>query len=115
MATTSTSLARTDRRLPRSVTVSSWAVPVMIVAQFAMLAIVPVAIALVGALRRTGDRAVRGAAATLAVVYAVPLAIWLVRPDGAQSLSKDMHPAFAGLIVAASTVLIVTVLRARRR
>ncbi|MGI5170285.1 hypothetical protein ACQEU3_38620 [Spirillospora sp. CA-253888] len=112
---TSASLARTGRRLPRSVTVSSWAVPIMIVGQFAMLAIVPVAIALIGALRRTRDRAVRRAATILAVVYAVPLAIWVARPDGAPSLSKDMHPVFAGLIVAASIALIATVLRTRRR
>ncbi|WP_067171280.1 hypothetical protein [Microtetraspora niveoalba] len=115
MTTTSTSLARTDRRTPLAVTVSSWAVPVMVLGQFALLAIVPVAIALVGALRHARDRTVRRVAALLAVTYAIPLAIWLTRPDGAPSLSKDIHPASVGLIGAASAALIVAILRARQR
>lgn len=115
MTTASTSLARTSRRIPLAVTVSSYAVPVMVLGQFALLAIVPVAIALVGALRHARDRAVRWAAALLAVTYAIPLVVWLTRPDGAPSLSKDIHPAFVGLIVAASAALIVAPLRARRR
>ncbi|MFF9508389.1 hypothetical protein ACF1BU_24720 [Streptomyces sp. NPDC014724] len=100
--------SRTDRRVPRSVTVSSWAVPAMVAGQFAL-------IALVGALCHVRDRAVRGAATLLAVTYAIPLVVWVTRPDGAQSLSKDMHPAFAGLIVVASAALIVTIRRARYR
>ncbi|MFB6977216.1 hypothetical protein [Streptomyces scopuliridis] len=106
---------RTGRRVPLSVTVSAWAVPVMVVGQFALISGVPVVIALVGALRRVPDQAVRRAAALVAVTYAIPLVIWLTRPDGAPSLSKDMHPGFAGLIVAASAALIVTLHRARRR
>ncbi|QIY58785.1 hypothetical protein HEP86_35320 [Streptomyces sp. RPA4-5] len=96
-------------------TISSWAVPVMVVGQFALLAVLPVVIVLVGAHRSLRDRAVRWAATLLAVVYAAPLAVWLARPDGAQSLSKDMHPVFAGLIVAASAAVIVALQRARTR
>ncbi|MFI1379409.1 hypothetical protein [Embleya sp. NPDC020886] len=107
--------AGTDRHMPRAVTISAWAVPVMVLAQFALLAVVPVTIALVVALRRVRDRAVRRAAALVAVAFAIPLTVWLVRPDGAQSLSKDIHPAFVGLIVAASAVLVLTVHRASRR
>nr|WP_202513069.1 hypothetical protein [Streptomyces sp. SID3343] len=87
----------------------------MVLAQFALLAVVPVAIALVGALTRVRDRAVRGAAVLVAVAFSIPLTVWLVRPDGAQSLSKDIHPAFVGLIVAASIALIAGITRARRR
>ncbi|MFI9228330.1 hypothetical protein [Streptomyces rimosus] len=112
-ATATPHLTATTRRVPLPVTVSSWAVPVMIVGQFALIAVVPVAIATTGALRYGRDRAVRRAAALLAVAYATPLAVWLARPDGAQSLSKDMHPAFAGLIVAASAALLITLRRAR--
>jgi hypothetical protein len=115
MTTTSTPPARTGGRTPPAVAVSSWAVPVMVLGQFSLVAGVPVAIALVGALRHAGDRTVRWAAALLAVTYAIPLVIWLARPDGAPSLSRDMHPAFVGLIVAASAVLIVSIHRARRR
>ncbi|GAA1539052.1 hypothetical protein GCM10009678_21690 [Actinomadura kijaniata] len=107
MTTTSQPPARAGRRAPRAVTLAAWAVPVMVLGQFALLAGVPVAIALAGALRRTRDRAVRRAAALVAVAYAIPLAVWLARPDGAPSLSKDIHPAFVGLIVTASAVLVV--------
>ncbi|MGW1990470.1 hypothetical protein [Embleya sp. NPDC001921] len=103
------------RRVPRAVTVSAWAVPIMVLGQFALLAGVPVVVALVGALARVRDRAVRAGAVLVTVAFAIPLTVWLVRPDGAQSLSKDIHPAFVGLIVAASAVLIFTLHRARRR
>ncbi|PVE10017.1 hypothetical protein OIE62_03030 [Streptomyces scopuliridis] len=113
-ATVESHPTRTGRRVPLSVTVSAWAVPLMVVGQFALIAGVPVVIALVGALRRVPDRAVRRAATLVSVTFAIPLVVWLTRPDGAPSLSKDMHPGFAGLIVAASAALIVTLHRARR-
>ncbi|PZG24866.1 hypothetical protein C1I98_35155 [Spongiactinospora gelatinilytica] len=115
MTATPIPLTPASRGTPLAVTIASWAVPVMIVGQFAMLASVPVAVALVGALVRVRDRAVRPAAMLLAATYAIPLTIWLARPDGAPNLSKDMHPGLAALIVAASAVLIVTVHRAGRR
>ncbi|MYS84874.1 hypothetical protein [Embleya scabrispora] len=115
MSVAATSPAATDRRVPRAVTIGAWAVPVMVLAQFALLAGVPVVIALVGALTRVRDRAVRLTAALVAVAFAIPLTVWLVRPDGAQSLSKDIHPAFVALIVAASAALVFTIHRARRR
>ncbi|RBQ20863.1 hypothetical protein DP939_07280 [Spongiactinospora rosea] len=115
MTVTTTPLTPVSRGTPRAVTIASWAVPVMIVGQFAMLASIPVAITLVGALAYVRDRAVRPAAVLLAATYAIPLTIWLTRPDGAPSLSKDMHPGFAALIVAASAALIVTVHHSGRR
>ncbi|OON73489.1 hypothetical protein [Streptomyces tsukubensis] len=116
MATTveSQPTTRAGRRVPLSVTVSAWAVPIMVVGQFALVAGVPVAIAVIGTVRRVPDRAARLAATAVAASFATPLAVWLVRPDGAQSLSKDMHPVFAGLIVAASAAFVVTLHRARR-
>lgn len=87
----------------------------MVIGQFALVSIVPVAIALVSALRHVHDRAVRWAATALAVTFATPLASWLMRPDGAPSMSKDMHPVFLVLIVAASATLLVTLRRARRQ
>ncbi|WP_435603519.1 hypothetical protein [Streptomyces sp. bgisy130] len=96
-------------------TISSWAVPVMVVGQFALMAVLPVVIVLVGTHRFVRDRAARWAATLLAAAYAVPLVVWLVRPDGAQSLSKDMHPVFAGLTVATSAAVIVALHRARAR
>ncbi|GGZ70601.1 hypothetical protein [Streptomyces subrutilus] len=116
MSASSNPPARADRPVPRAVAVSAWAVPVMVLARFALLAVVPVAVALVGALTRVRDRAVRGSAAlvAVAVAFAVPLVVWPARPDGAPSLSEDIHPGFVGLIVLASCALVLTVHRARR-
>ncbi|WP_405656689.1 hypothetical protein [Streptomyces sp. RK9] len=105
--------AGTGHRIPRAVTISAWAVPIMVLGQFALISGVPVVIALVGAFARVRDRAVRAAAALLAVSFAIPLTIWLVRPDGAQSLSKDIHPGFVVLIVAAGAALVLALRRAR--
>lgn len=101
-------------RVPRSVIVSVWTVPVLIVGQFAILAVVPVAIVLIGTLRDARLRALRGWAAALAVAYAVPLALWAIGPDRAPSLSKDIHPVVAGLVVAVAVVVGVAFLVAGR-
>ncbi|MFI9555389.1 hypothetical protein [Nonomuraea endophytica] len=111
---TSAALAPTTRRTPLAVTVSAWAVPVMVLGQFAMLAVIPVVIALVGALRHTHDRLVRWTAAVVAASWTIPFVIWQVRPDGAPSMSKDIHPGFIALIVVTSAALIIAIFRARR-
>ncbi|MFI7000118.1 hypothetical protein [Nocardia sp. NPDC050175] len=98
----------------RSVIIAAWAVPVLIVGQFAMVAVVPVTVVLVGTLCKARLRSLRPWAVTLAAAYAVPLGIWILRPDGAQSLSKDMHPVLAGVIVAAS-LAVAGVYQLRRR
>ena len=98
--------APTVRHIPRYVAISAWSVPVLVVGQFALLAVVPVALLVVGTLRSPSLRSLRPYVAGLAVLYAAPLVVWIVRPDGAQSLSKDMHPAFVGLIAAASAVVL---------
>jgi len=92
-------------RVPRSVIVSAWAVPVLIVGQFAMLAVVPVAVVLIGTFRSARLRALRGWATALAGAYAVPLALWAIGPDRAPSLSKHMNPGVAALVVATSVVV----------
>ncbi|MFC9433594.1 hypothetical protein [Nocardia sp. NPDC057030] len=99
----------------RSVILSAWAVPVLIIGQFAMVAVVPVAIALIGTLRDARLRALRWFAAALAATYAVPLAIWRLRPDPAPSLSKDIDPILAALVVVAAVVLAVAHHLLRRR
>ena len=101
-------------RTPRSVVVSAWAVPIMVVGQFAFLAFIPVALVLYGALRDARARALRWPAVLLTAVYATPMAIWLLRPDGAESLSKDIHPVFVGLIVAASALVLLRIWTSRR-
>ncbi|TFD93452.1 hypothetical protein E3T61_05020 [Cryobacterium lactosi] len=110
----SSAIPTTTGRALRYVQISAWAIPVLVIGQFSMLAIIPVALVLVGTLRDTRLRALRWWGGLLAASYVAPLAIWLLRPDGAQSLSKDMHPAFAALIVAVAAVVLVKLYRPRR-
>ena len=116
MNTTSTSTAaKASRRARLYLVIAAWAVPVMVVAQFAMLAILPLAVVVIGSLVDARARGLRWWAGLLALVYAVPLTIWLLRPDGAPSLSKDIHPALVVLIVAVSLVLLAKIHHSRRR
>lgn len=101
-------------RAPRSVVVSAWAVPIMVLGQFALFAVVPLALVVRGALRDGGPSGLRLPALLLAASWATPLAVWLLRPGGAESLSKDIHPVFVAGIVAASAVVLLA-LRSRRR
>lgn len=103
------------RRAPLSVLVSAWAVPIMIVGQFAMLAIVPVALVLISTLRDTRLKALRWGAIALTAAYATPLALWAIGPERAQSLSKDMHPVFAAIIVTVGLALAVAYPVLRRK
>jgi hypothetical protein len=102
------------RRAPKVVLISLWTVPVLILGQFAMLAIVPVVLTLIGAFRDKRVRELRWWAIALTAMYAAPLATWLLRPDGARSLSKDMSPVFAGLIVALSIAFLVRIYTRKR-
>lgn len=99
---------------PRSVVVSAWAAPIMVLGGFALFSGIPVALVLLGALRDPRARRLRWPAVLLAAAYTTPLAIWLLRPDGAESLSKDIHPGFVALIVAASALVLATIWRSRR-
>ncbi|EMD25895.1 hypothetical protein [Amycolatopsis azurea] len=105
------------RRAPRSVIISAWAVPIMVLGQFAMLAIVPVALVLIGTLRDARLKALRWGAIALTAAYATPLALWAIGPERAQSLSKDMHPVLAAIIVAVGVTFAVAyhVLRRKSR
>ena len=106
---------RPRRRIPLYLTIAAWAVPVMVVGQFAMLAILPLAVVVVGVIADKRARGLRAWVGLLAVTYLTPLAIWILRPDGAQSLSRDMHPAFIVLIAAVSLVVLAKIHWSRRR
>jgi len=107
MSVTVSSPSSTTERLPRSAVVAAGAVAVMVVGQFAMLAVVPVVIVVVSTWRNVALRALRWWAAGLAVAFATPLVLWAIGPDRAPSLSKDMHPALAAVLVAAALAYVV--------
>ncbi len=95
---------------PLYIHISAWSVPILVLGQFAMLAIIPVAAIVIGSFASRRARALRWRASLLGAVYAAPLAIWILRPDPAQSLSKDISPVLVGLIVVVSGVLIAKIL-----
>jgi hypothetical protein len=99
-------------RARRAVLISAWSIPVLIVGQFAMLAIVPVAIVVIAGAR---IRAVRAWAALLGALYATPLVVWALRTDPAQSLSKDIHPVLAGLVIAGAVAVLIAIYRSNRK
>ncbi|MEU4520600.1 hypothetical protein AB0F52_18110 [Amycolatopsis sp. NPDC024027] len=98
-------------RTSKAVLVAAWSVPVLVAGQFALLSGVPIAVVLIGALRR---RARRRWAAALAVVYAGALTAWLAGPSSAPSLSKFLSPVAAALFTAAGVVVAVALSRRAR-
>ncbi|ARJ06837.1 hypothetical protein GCM10010988_21630 [Cnuibacter physcomitrellae] len=107
--------ARRPRRAHPVIIVSAWVTPVLLLGQFALLAAVPVALAVIFTLRDARSRALRWWVGALAVAYAAPLAIWAFRPDRAESLSKDISPILLGLVVALSAALLVKIYTRRKR
>lgn len=91
----------------RGVAVAAWSVPVMVATQFAFLSGIPVVYVLVCAFRNPRLRALRWWAVALGVLYATPLASWLVGPDRPSSLSKDIHPALAVALALGGAVVAV--------
>lgn len=122
MSTTAT--ARPDRRPTaravrrrarhpfRRVVLAGAAVPVLVAGQFALMAVIPIAMASVTTWRYADLRRLRPWTATLAALYALALAMWAVGPDRAESLSKDIDPlvaiaiSIAGLALAARSYLL---------
>jgi ABC-type Fe3+ transport system permease subunit len=76
---------------------AAWAFPLLVLGQFALLAVVPVAVVLIGARR---SRAGRWWSGLLAAAYVIPLALWVFGPDGVPSLSKSMSPAVTAAVAA---------------
>lgn len=103
------------RRAPLSVLIAAWTVPVLVLVQFALLAALPLVVLVVATLRDARLRAMRWWVGGLAVAYIVPLAVWLLRLDAAPSLSKDMSPAFATLLVAVSIAVALKLSTRRKR
>jgi len=104
---TVTALPRTSK----AVVIAAWAVPVMVAGQFALLSGVPIAVVLIGSLRR---RTHRWWAAGLAAAYAAALTAWLAGPGSAPSLSKYLSPVATVLFTAAGVVVAVAVSRRAR-
>jgi hypothetical protein len=60
-------------------------------------------------------RRLRAWAAGLAALYAISLALWAIGPDRAPSLSKDMAPPLAVLIILGATALLERALSLSRQ
>ncbi len=98
------------KRVPTSVLVVAWLVPVLVVGGFALIsggAIAYVLVRTVGALRWW--------AAGLAAIYAVAVTLWLTGPSDAPSLTKYLSPLATALFAAAGVVVALAHHVARRR
>ncbi|HEY3479859.1 MAG TPA: hypothetical protein VGL02_13270 [Streptomyces sp.] len=85
-------------RTSRAVLIAAWAFPVMIFGQFALLAGIPVAVVLAGTVRERRLRPARWWTGLLTAAYVVPLAVWLLGPSTAPSLSKSMSPLVTAIV-----------------
>ncbi|MFD1938538.1 hypothetical protein ACFSKW_44400 [Nonomuraea mangrovi] len=106
---------RTANRTSLPVLIAAWAVPVLVLGQFALIAGIPVAVVVIGTLRDPRLRALRWWAGALTAVYAVPLALWVFGPTSAPSLSKFMSPAATALFVATGVAVAIAHHVLRRR
>ncbi|MFG6402980.1 hypothetical protein [Microbacterium sp. P04] len=105
----------TAQKTPLPFRIAAWSVPILVLTQFSMVAIIPVAVLAIAVIADRRVRALRWWTGLLVAAYATPLAIWLLRDDGAQSLSKDMSPVFVALITVISAVLLLKLHRRRAR
>jgi hypothetical protein len=113
--TTETITPRTvNGRTPVYMHIAAWAIPVLLLGGFAMIALVPVLVVLIASCTDLRVRYLRWWAIAVATFYAVPLVIMNVRPDPAPSLTKDMHPALLVLAVAAAAALLLRMYLRRR-
>ncbi|MEU8631988.1 hypothetical protein AB0C38_07465 [Amycolatopsis sp. NPDC048633] len=102
----------TPIRPSKAVLVAAWAFPVMVLGQFALLGGIPVAIVLARTLR---SRDARWWSGLMAAAYVIPLAVWLLGPSSAPSLSKFLSPVATGVVVAAGVVAAARLQFVRRR
>lgn len=106
---------RKPRRAHPAIVISAWSIPVLVLGQFVFLAVIPVVVAMIVTLADARTRALRWWVGLLTTVYAAPFLYWALRPDRAQSLSKDISPVFVGLIMVASAVVLIKIYTRRKR
>ncbi|MBM7773832.1 hypothetical protein JOD54_004036 [Actinokineospora baliensis] len=89
----------------RATYATAWSVPVLILSGFAFISGIPIAVLLIRS-------RLRWWAAALGVAYAVPVALWLLGPSTAPSLSKYLSlPATVALASFAAIVALAHHLR----
>ncbi|MFI5730560.1 hypothetical protein ACIA49_10615 [Kribbella sp. NPDC051587] len=86
----------------RSVLTAVWAFPVMVLGGFAFLAGIPVAVIITHAIRQ---RVLRWWTVALTTAYVVPVAVWLLGPSDAPSLTKFMSPALTAVVAAVGVLV----------
>ncbi|RSD20857.1 hypothetical protein [Amycolatopsis eburnea] len=101
------------RRTSTAVLIAAWAVPVMVLGQFAFLTVLPIAVVLAGALR--AGNSLRWWASGLAAGYAALIGAWLLGPGDAPSLSKFLSPVATGIFAAAGAAVAIAAVVSRRR
>jgi hypothetical protein len=103
------------RRTSLTVLIAAWLVPVFVLGQFALMAGLPIAVVLIGTLRDARLRTLRWWTGAVAAAYAVPLAVWLIGPGSAPSLSKFLSPVATGVVAAVGVAVAIAHHVGRRR
>lgn len=101
------SVQKNSRPVPKTPAIAALVSVVMVAGGFAMIAVVPVFLTLISTLWSARSRPLRWWAAALTALYTSGLLIHLLRPDPAPSLTKDLHPVHAVVIVVAALAVVV--------
>ena len=112
--TNSANSDRKDRKAPRYVAWSAYAVPVLILTGFGLVTTLPIVLMSYGVLRDIRVKALRWWVGLTAGLFAIPFAGWLFRADPEARLSSMLHPVMAGAIVVASLVVIAKLIKSHR-
>jgi len=102
------------KKAPRYLTVSAWAVPVLILTGWAFITAVPVALIAYAAWRDTRVRALRWWASLLVALYAIPTVQYITRSNPEDSMSDLLHPGIGVAIAAVAVVILVKIYRSHR-
>lgn len=89
------------------VLVAAWSVPALVLGQFALLSGIPLIALLASSLRKSQPPALRWWSAGLAAVYLGVLALWVLSPETAPSLSQSMNPAVTAFFVASGVAVAI--------
>ncbi|MFK4086707.1 hypothetical protein ACI2LF_21550 [Kribbella sp. NPDC020789] len=108
----SAALAAPSGAPSRGLLVAAWIFPMLVLTGWAFLGGIPVAVVLVKAIRQ---HVVRPWAAALTTAYVVPVAVWLLGPSDAPSLTKFMPPVVTYLLAATGITVALAATAVRRR
>ena len=105
---------KSQRQAPHYLIWSAIAFPIMVLAGWALLAAVPLALLLWGSWTDRRVRALRWWSGLTALLYALPLLQYLTRSNPEASMSSLLHPAMGISIALAALVVVLKLFKSHR-